>query len=51
MLVFVRTKSATEELAEKLRSRGYSAAALNGDLVQAQRERTVGAAQVAARST
>ncbi|MCW2750048.1 MAG: ATP-dependent helicase, partial [Aeromicrobium sp.] len=41
MLVFVRTKSATEELAEKLRSRGYSAAALNGDLVQAQRERTV----------
>lgn len=41
MLVFVRTKSATEELADKLRSRGYSAAALNGDLVQAQRERTV----------
>jgi ATP-dependent RNA helicase DeaD len=41
MLVFVRTKSSTEELAEKLRSRGYAAAALNGDLVQAQRERTV----------
>ncbi|MDX6278427.1 MAG: ATP-dependent helicase DeaD [Nocardioidaceae bacterium] len=41
MLVFVRTKSATEELAEKLRGRGYAAAALNGDLVQAQRERTV----------
>ena len=41
MLVFVRTKSATEELADKLRSRGYTAAALNGDLVQAQRERTV----------
>nr|MCW2727703.1 ATP-dependent helicase [Aeromicrobium sp.] len=41
MLVFVRTKSSTEELADKLRSRGYSAAALNGDLVQAQRERTV----------
>jgi ATP-dependent RNA helicase DeaD len=41
MIVFVRTKSATEELAEKLRSRGYAAAALNGDLVQAQRERTV----------
>jgi ATP-dependent RNA helicase DeaD len=41
MLVFVRTKSATEELADKLRGRGYSAAALNGDLVQAQRERTV----------
>jgi ATP-dependent RNA helicase DeaD len=41
MIVFVRTKSATEELADKLRSRGYTAAALNGDLVQAQRERTV----------
>lgn len=41
MIVFVRTKSATEELAEKLRGRGYAAAALNGDLVQAQRERTV----------
>ncbi|GAA2082535.1 DEAD/DEAH box helicase [Aeromicrobium tamlense] len=43
MIIFVRTKQATEELAEKLRSRGYTAAALNGDLVQAQRERTVGA--------
>ena len=42
MLIFVRTKSATEELAEKLRSRGYTVAALNGDLAQAQRERTVG---------
>ncbi|MET1037345.1 MAG: DEAD/DEAH box helicase, partial [Aeromicrobium sp.] len=41
MIVFVRTKSATEELADKLRTRGYTAAALNGDLVQAQRERTV----------
>lgn len=41
MIVFVRTKQATEELADKLRGRGYSAAALNGDLVQAQRERTV----------
>ncbi len=41
MIIFVRTKSATEELAERLRSRGFSAAAINGDLVQAQRERTV----------
>ncbi|MEO6604852.1 MAG: DEAD/DEAH box helicase [Aeromicrobium sp.] len=41
MLVFTRTKSSTEELAERLRGRGYSAAALNGDLAQAQRERTV----------
>ncbi|RLV47874.1 DEAD/DEAH box helicase [Nocardioides mangrovicus] len=40
-IVFVRTKQATEELAEKLRARGFSAAALNGDVVQAQRERTV----------
>jgi ATP-dependent RNA helicase DeaD len=43
MIVFVRTKQATEELAERLRSRGFSAAAINGDLVQAQRERTVNA--------
>ncbi|RYI99060.1 MAG: DEAD/DEAH box helicase, partial [Actinomycetales bacterium] len=43
MIVFVRTKQATEELADKLRSRGFSAAAINGDLVQAQRERTVAA--------
>ncbi|ANJ25770.1 DEAD/DEAH box helicase [Agromyces aureus] len=41
MIVFVRTKSVTEEIAEKLRARGYSAAAINGDIAQAQRERTV----------
>ncbi|MGH3359164.1 MAG: DEAD/DEAH box helicase [Nocardioidaceae bacterium] len=41
MIVFVRTKQATEDLAERLRARGYSAAAINGDLVQAQRERTI----------
>ena len=41
MIVFVRTKQATEELAEKLRSRGFSAVAINGDLAQAQRERTI----------
>ncbi|RFA12934.1 ATP-dependent RNA helicase [Subtercola boreus] len=41
MIVFVRTKSETEALAEKLRARGYSAAAISGDVVQAQRERTV----------
>ncbi|NLG47181.1 DEAD/DEAH box helicase [Gordonia sp. (in: high G+C Gram-positive bacteria)] len=41
MIVFVRTKSATEELAEKLRARGLSAMAINGDMVQAQRERTI----------
>jgi ATP-dependent RNA helicase DeaD len=43
MIVFVRTKRQTEEVAEKLRGRGFAAAALNGDLAQAQRERTVSA--------
>ena len=42
MIVFVRTKNETETLAEKLRARGYSAAAINGDIAQAQRERTIG---------
>ena len=41
MIVFTRTKNETETLAEKLRARGYAAAAINGDVVQAQRERTV----------
>ncbi len=41
MLVFVRTRSQTVELAEKLEARGYAAAALNGDIVQNQRERTI----------
>ena len=40
-LVFVRTKTSTVELAEKLQARGYNAAALNGDMVQALRERTI----------
>ena len=41
MLIFVRTKTATVELAEKLEARGYAAAPLNGDIAQNQRERTV----------
>lgn len=41
MLIFVRTKTATVELAEKLEARGYSSAALNGDIAQNQRERTI----------
>ncbi|QHS11212.1 DEAD/DEAH box helicase [Sinimarinibacterium sp. NLF-5-8] len=41
MIIFARTKLATEELAEKLSARGFSAAALNGDIAQQQRERTV----------
>lgn len=41
MIIFVRTKTATAELAEKLEARGYSASALNGDMNQALRERTI----------
>ncbi|HKU13481.1 MAG TPA: DEAD/DEAH box helicase [Steroidobacteraceae bacterium] len=41
MLVFTRTKVATEELAQRLEARGFAAEALNGDIVQAQRERTI----------
>jgi ATP-dependent RNA helicase DeaD len=41
MIVFVRTKNETETLAEKLRARGFSAMAINGDVGQVQRERTV----------
>jgi ATP-dependent RNA helicase DeaD len=41
MIIFVRTKNETETLAEKLRARGYSAQAINGDVQQVQRERTV----------
>jgi ATP-dependent RNA helicase DeaD len=41
VIMFVRTKTATIELAEKLEARGYSASALNGDISQNIRERTV----------
>lgn len=41
MLVFVRTKIATVELAEKLEARGFSSSALNGDMTQALREKAV----------
>ncbi len=41
MLVFVRTKTSTVELAEKLKARGYATSALNGDIAQNQRERTI----------
>lgn len=43
MIVFVRTKQATEEVAEKLKARGFAAAAINGDIPQAVRERTINA--------
>ncbi|VAX26021.1 DEAD-box ATP-dependent RNA helicase DeaD (= CshA) [hydrothermal vent metagenome] len=41
ILIFVRTKTATVELAERLQTRGYAASALNGDIPQAGRERTI----------
>ncbi len=41
MIIFVRTKLATQDLADKLEARGHAAAALNGDIVQAQRERII----------
>ncbi len=40
-IIFVRTKTATVELADKLNARGYAAAALNGDLNQQMRERVI----------
>ncbi len=43
MLVFVRTKLETVELAERLEARGFEAAPLNGDIPQQQRERTIAA--------
>jgi ATP-dependent RNA helicase DeaD len=41
IIIFVRTRIATVELADKLSARGYSVAALNGDIPQPQREKTV----------
>lgn len=41
VLVFVRTKNATEEVAEQLTKAGFPAAALHGDIAQNQREKIV----------
>jgi ATP-dependent RNA helicase DeaD len=41
IIIFVRTKNATLEVAEKLQARGFAAEALNGDIAQNQREKTV----------
>ncbi|WP_088707556.1 DEAD/DEAH box helicase [Noviherbaspirillum denitrificans] len=41
MIIFARTKLGTEELATKLQARGFSATAINGDMAQQQRERTI----------
>ncbi|UOQ55998.1 DEAD/DEAH box helicase [Leucobacter allii] len=41
LIVFTRTRGDSEQVAEKLRARGYSAAAINGDIPQNVREKTV----------
>ena len=41
MIIFVRTKNSTVELSDKLSARGYASSALNGDIAQNQRERTI----------
>jgi ATP-dependent RNA helicase DeaD len=41
MIIFVRTKNSTTELAEKLEARGYSCSPLNGDMNQAAREKAI----------
>ncbi len=41
-IIFARTKNCSEELAEKLKARGYEASALNGDMNQALREKVIG---------
>lgn len=41
MVIFVRTRTLTVELAEKLEARGFSSSPLNGDMTQALRERTI----------
>jgi ATP-dependent RNA helicase DeaD len=41
LIIFVKTKIATVEVADYLKALGYSAVALNGDIAQTQRERTI----------
>lgn len=41
VIIFTRTKTESTELAERLQARGYSAAALNGDMSQSIREKTI----------
>ncbi len=41
IIIFVRTRGATAEVAEKLEARGFAAAALNGEIAQKQREQIV----------
>ncbi|MGB3954862.1 MAG: DEAD/DEAH box helicase [Brooklawnia sp.] len=41
VMIFTRTKRAAQRLADELADRGFDAAAIHGDLNQAQRERTL----------
>lgn len=41
MIIFVRTKTATVDVADKLAARGYASIALNGDIPQNIRQRTI----------
>ena len=41
IIVFVKTKAATVEIAEKLENRGFHCSPINGDIPQNQRERTI----------
>ncbi len=41
LIIFVRTKTATVELADRLSARGFSADCINGDIAQNTRERTI----------
>lgn len=41
IIIFVRTKTATIELTDKLQARGFQASALNGDIPQNLREKTI----------
>ncbi len=41
VIIFVRTRTATLEIAEKLQARGYPCAALNGDIAQNRREQII----------
>ena len=41
IIIFVKTKSSTIEVADSLKSRGHSAVAINGDMQQSQREHII----------
>lgn len=41
VIIFVRTKTSSVELADRLEARGHSAAAINGDMTQKIREATI----------